>query len=30
MPIVSVALSQVGITGGELYWNWYGFAAHVD
>ena len=30
MPIVSVALSQVGITGGEQYWNWYGFAAHVD
>lgn len=30
MPIVSVTLSQVGITGGQLYWSWYGFDSHVD
>ncbi len=30
VPIVSVALSQVGITGGQLYWRWYGFDSHVN
>lgn len=28
--IVSVALSQVGVVGGKLYWDWYGFDSHVD
>lgn len=28
--IVSVALSQLGNVGGDLYWSWYGFTSHVD
>lgn len=28
--LVMVAASQVGNEGGELYWRWYGFSAHVD
>lgn len=28
--IVMVALSQVGNTGGEPYWGWYGFAGRVE
>lgn len=28
--IVTVALSQVGNIGGELYWSWYGFGNHVE
>lgn len=27
--IVTVALSQVGNVGGQLYWNWYGFTSRV-
>lgn len=28
--MVSVALSQLGNVGGDPYWSWYGFDAHVD
>ena len=28
--IALVAVSQIGNEGGELYWRWYGFSAHVD
>lgn len=28
--IVAVANSQVGNIGGEVYWRWFGFDAHVD
>lgn len=28
--MVMIAASQVGNEGGELYWRWYGFSAHVD
>lgn len=28
--IVTVALSQVGNTGGEPYWSWYGFNSRVE
>lgn len=28
--IVTVALSQVGNTGGEPYWSWYGFGSRVE
>ena len=28
--IVSVALSQIGNTGGEPYWSWYGFNGRVE
>lgn len=28
--VVSIALSQVGITGGEPYWRWYGFNSRVE
>ena len=28
--MVMVAASQIGNEGGELYWRWYGFSAHVD
>lgn len=28
--IVTVALSQVGNTGGEPYWRWYGFQSRVE
>ena len=28
--IVTVALSQVGNIGGELYWSWYGFGSRVE
>ena len=28
--IVSVALSQVGNTGGQPYWSWYGFDSRVE
>ena len=28
--IALVAASQIGNEGGELYWRWYGFSAHVD
>lgn len=28
--IVTVALSQVGNAGGELYWSWYGFDGRVE
>lgn len=28
--MVLVAASQIGNEGGELYWRWYGFSAHVD
>lgn len=28
--MVMVATSQIGNEGGELYWRWYGFSAHVD
>lgn len=28
--IVTVALSQVGNVGGELYWSWYGFNSRVE
>ncbi len=28
--IVTVALSQVGNIGGELYWSWYGFESRVE
>ena len=27
---VTVALSQLGNVGGDPYWSWYGFSAHVD
>ena len=30
MDMVLVAVSQIGNEGGELYWRWYGFSAHVD
>ena len=28
--IVTVALSQVGNTGGQPYWSWYGFGSRVE
>lgn len=28
--IVTVALSQVGNTGGQPYWSWYGFNSRVE
>ena len=28
--MVPVALGQVGNTGGELYWRWYGFTSRVE
>lgn len=28
--MVMIAASQIGNEGGELYWRWYGFSAHVD
>ena len=28
--IVTVALSQVGIVGGQPYWSWYGFDSRVE
>ena len=28
--IVSIALSQVGNVGGEIYWRWYGFGGKVN
>ena len=28
--IVTVALSQVGNAGGQLYWSWYGFDSRVE
>lgn len=28
--IVAVALSQLGNVGGDPYWSWYGYTAHVD
>ena len=28
--IVSVALTQVGNTGGQPYWSWYGFGSRVE
>ena len=28
--IVAVAVSQLGNVGGQPYWSWYGFDAHVD
>lgn len=28
--IALVAASQIGNEGGEIYWRWYGFSAHVD
>ena len=28
--IVSVAISQVGNTGGQPYWSWYGFGSRVE
>ena len=28
--MVMVAASQIGNEGGEIYWRWYGFSAHVD
>ena len=28
--IVTAAASQLGNTGGQLYWSWYGFNSHVD
>jgi hypothetical protein len=28
--IVTVALSQIGNVGGELYWSWYGFNSRVE
>ena len=28
--IVTVALSQVGNVGGQLYWSWYGFSSRVE
>lgn len=28
--IVTVALSQIGIVGGEPYWSWYGFGSRVE
>ena len=28
--IVEVALTQLGNEGGQPYWSWYGFNAHVD
>lgn len=28
--MVMVSASQIGNEGGELYWRWYGFSAHVD
>ena len=28
--IVTVALSQVGNAGGQLYWSWYGFESRVE
>ncbi|MGN1334574.1 MAG: CHAP domain-containing protein [Anaerovoracaceae bacterium] len=28
--MVMVAVSQIGNEGGERYWRWYGFSAHVD
>ena len=30
MDMVMVAASQIGNEGGEIYWRWYGFSAHVD
>ena len=28
--LLAVAQSQVGNVGGEIYWRWYGFSAHVE
>ena len=28
--LVSIAQSQIGNEGGEIYWQWYGFDSHVD
>ena len=28
--LVSVAVSQIGNTGGEIYWSWYGYTSRVD
>lgn len=28
--IVTAAASQLGNTGGQLYWSWYGFDSHTD
>ena len=28
--IVEVAYAQLGNTGGETYWRWYGFSSHVE
>ena len=28
--IVDVAYAQLGNTGGETYWRWYGFSSHVE
>ncbi|MDY4747175.1 MAG: CHAP domain-containing protein [Candidatus Fimisoma sp.] len=28
--MVMVSASQIGNEGGELYWRWYGFSAHVN
>lgn len=28
--IVSVALSQIGVVGGQPYWSWYGFESRVE
>ncbi len=28
--IVSIAYSQIGNTGGETYWSWYGFPSRVE
>ena len=30
VDMVMVAASQIGNEGGEPYWRWYGFSAHVD
>ncbi len=27
---IQTALSQIGNYGGELYWSWYGYSAHVE
>ncbi len=28
--IVSVAIGQIGNSGGQKFWNWYGFDSHVE
>ena len=28
--IVSVAMGQIGNSGGQKFWNWYGFDSHVE